>query len=111
MDHQNGVTIGFREIYDEMRGMTQTLNRLDQRISKLEEKTSIAKEADERSREALEMANEACAKAEEAAQIVADTEKERKQNRKWIIGLTVTAASPWLFQLLAALNKFLSGGY
>ncbi|WLR50017.1 hypothetical protein LC040_12060 [Bacillus tianshenii] len=108
---QNGVTIGFREIFDEVKGMGQVLQRLEQRMTHMEEKTDVAVTADQRSQEALAQAKEATELAKRAMEVVQETEEDRKNNRKWIIGLTVTVASPWLFQLIAALNKFLNGGF
>ncbi|WP_078597106.1 hypothetical protein [Evansella clarkii] len=61
-EEKNGVIIGPKEIYDELRGLSKSLTKLDGRMEKLEEKFEekfeAAHEANERSREALGLAED-----------------------------------------------------
>ncbi|SES02434.1 hypothetical protein [Salipaludibacillus aurantiacus] len=66
---EEGVTVGYKEIYDELRGVAQSIVKLDHRMQRIEERFDKLDTVDERSREALD-------KAEDA---VADTENLKKE--------------------------------
>ena len=47
MGEENGVTIGYKEIYKELRGVSESLTKLDSRMERIEEKFGTVKDADE----------------------------------------------------------------
>lgn len=86
MGEENGVTIGYKEIYKELRGVSESLTKLDSRMERIEEKFGTVKDADERSREAL---NEAKGAQEDIDELkdefnsyVKEERKRREQERK-----------------------------
>lgn len=100
--------VGYKEIYDELRGVTKSLTKLDGRMEKLEEKFETVNEANNRSRQAYEMAKE---NEREVAQLISrfkdytrEESKRRERQGKNIIGIiaiivpVILAVSPILIQ-------------
>jgi methyl-accepting chemotaxis protein len=89
---ENGVTIGWREIYDSLQTVASDVRSLKEQFARLEDLSSDLKETDERSREALEIAKKADDKADEL-------EKRLSWLSRTIVGALITAGIATLFSV------------
>lgn len=93
---KNGVTVGFREIYDQMLGVSRSLERLDYRMKNIEDKFETVNRVDERSRDALMIAKESKKMSvnniDDIDNLKKDLEKkdrDRKNDIRWFIGTAI----------------------
>lgn len=92
MGEENGITIGFKEIYNEQVKMAQAFLRLEMRLDNMDVSLKLAPEANERSKQnehkievVSKTLNDHITKTEEQ-------EKQRKNDKKWAIGCVLTIA-------------------
>lgn len=109
MDEENGVTVGFKEIYDEMKGVSESLIKLDHRIQSIEEKIETVNEANERSRQAEHLAEKNQKEIEELKKdfykYVQAERQSRDNNRKNMIA-TAAIAVPVLLAIIPILVQY-----
>ncbi|WP_091275672.1 hypothetical protein [Alteribacillus persepolensis] len=94
---EEGVTVGYKEIYDELRSVSQSLVRLDGRMERIEEKFETVKEANERSRKAYNLADGATKDIDELERrFISYTERQEeradreKKHKLTMAGILVT---------------------
>lgn len=105
---EKGVTVGYKEIYDELRSVSKSLLKLDNRMENIEKNFTELKEADKRSREADQKAESAHKKADRIENELvafkkyqAQKEQTDKKYRMAIIG-TLLPVILFLLPILAA---------
>jgi hypothetical protein len=75
-----GVTIGFREIYDTVLEVKSTVERLDERVERLEKQSQDSENLEEISHTALQ-----------TAQTALDLAKETRANQTWLWRTIISA--------------------
>lgn len=87
MDEEQGVKIGFKEIYLEVQGMSKALTSLENRLDSMNHSISLAPQADERSKANAQAIKSLQEKLDEYIERSERLERQRKTDKQWGIGI------------------------
>lgn len=99
----NGVTITLREIYDSVKDLNKSIERMEGKLLTFEEKALLATEAAKDSQKALKIAEEAYRLAKESQDAIDSIRKEKESRHQWYWRTIFTALLPYLITAIAFL--------